>query len=313
MTEPRTNQPYSQKRVLVTGVTGFVGQHLLPKLQNLGADVAVLTRKKTTILDKTQVFVGNIRDRVFVENTLEQWQPQVIFHLAGTRERNLSQDAFEQSIEVNVLGTMRLFFAGMRTGTLERVVMMGTGEEYGKNPPPFSEDMREAPVSAYSLSKQSATQLSQLMARSLGLSVCILRPSVAYGPGQNADMFLPALIQTLLKKEYFAMTMGEQTRDYIYVSDLVDAITLAGLAKMSDGEIINIASGQAVQIRDVAKLVENIIGVSDMIKFGALDYRVGEAMNYQLDITKAQNLLAWTAQTSMEDGLRRTINWYAKQ
>jgi nucleoside-diphosphate-sugar epimerase len=301
---------YRGKRVLVSGATGFVGQHLLRALAALSADVAVLTRGPDLVGNAQRTFVGRLADKDFVRAAVEEWTPQVIFHLASARERNLTRDAFDTTIEANLLGTLNLLYAAHGQAQLERVVVLGTGEEYGRNSTPFIESMREAPISAYSFSKQCASQLSQLMHSSFGLPVVVLRPSVAYGPGQNSDMFLPALIQSLLRGEEFKMTLGEQTRDYVYVDDLVDALLRSGDCANLDGEIINIGSGQATRIADLVGRVEAQLRCSGLVRRGALPYRTGEPMEYLLDVSKARQLLHWTPQTSLDDGLRHTINWY---
>jgi UDP-glucose 4-epimerase len=173
--------------------------------------------------------------------------------------------------------------------------------------------MREAPVSAYSFSKQCATHLSQMMHASFGLPVVVVRPSLAYGPGQHSDMFLPALIDSLLRGAPFAMTRGEQTRDYVYVGDLVEALLRAGVGPGIDGEIINIGSGQATRIADLVQRVEALLDAPGLVQLGVLDYRTGEAMAYSFDVGKAHSALGWLPQTSIDDGLRSTIAWLRAQ
>lgn len=301
---------YCGKRVLVTGATGFVGSHLLATLKVSGAEVTVVTRKAFYSSHVHRVSVGNIVDKNFIQQVIHECTPNIIFHLAGARDRTLDRDAFDHSMEVNLTGTLNLLFASIDAPRLERIVILGTGEEYGRNPAPFLEIMRESPISAYSFSKQCATHLSQLMHASFGVPVVILRPAVVYGPSQQSDMFLPALIQTLLRGEAFPMTQGDQTRDYIYVVDLVDALLLAGTRLNVDGEVINIASGRAIKIKQLVDCVEALLGGVQLAKRGALNYRTGESMDYWLDITKARQLLDWFPRTSLMEGLQQTITHF---
>jgi nucleoside-diphosphate-sugar epimerase len=301
---------YCGKRVLVTGAAGFIGRHLLDALGSLEAEVAIVAREGCYSLKSQRTFVGDMRDQDFVRQTIQDWMPSFIFHLAGVRERVLTREAFSLAIEVNLIGALNLFFAALDVPSLKRIVILGTAEEYGGNETPFAESMREAPISAYSFSKQCATHLSQLMHCSFGLPVVILRPSVAYGPAQRDDMFLSALIQTLLRGEEFPMTPGEQTRDYVYVLDLVDALLRAGYSPDVEGEIINIGSGEPIQIAQLVDRVEGLLGCAGLVRRGALQYRTGEPMEYWLDISKAKQLLGWMPQTSLDDGLRSTVGWY---
>lgn len=142
------------------------------------------------------------------------------------------------------------------------------------------------------------------------LPVTVLRPSVAYGPGQREDMFLPALICALLRGEPFPMTAGEQTRDFIYISDLVEALGLAGLDDATNGEVINIGGGSAIRITDLVDKVELMTQSHGMARRGAVDYRPGEAMRYLLDISKSARLLGWYPSTPLEQGLQQTVDWY---
>lgn len=305
---------YRNRRVLITGASGFIGQHLASRLTEISADYAVIVRDSSTAIRfGGRTFNGDVRDRRFLGNVFSVWRPQVVFHLAGSRNRGLSAQAFEEAIDVNLIGTLRLLFGALECGVVENIVLMGTGEEYGRGTVPFQESAREEPVSAYSHSKHSATGLAQLMARSMGMPVRILRPSVAYGPGQHSDIFLPALINSLLSIQPFSMSNGLQTRDYIYIDDVVDALLLAGICPGSQGEIINIGSGEAVQINELVGKVESILGTTGLVRRGALPYRTGEIMDYSFDVSKAESVLGWSAKTSLTEGLIETVNWYLEQ
>lgn len=298
---------YSGQRVLVTGAAGFVGSHLVPTLSSQGADVAVLVRGEAKA---NASFVGDLRDAKFVDEAMSTWQPDVVFHLAAKRLRSLDTTYMREAIDVNVGGTLNLLSAAGKLSRQPRVVSLGTGEEYGDAPSPYREDQRELPVTGYSLTKLSATQLCQMLARTSGLAVCVVRPSVVYGPGQGVDMFLPALTRALLRRERFAMTAGEQTRDYAFVGDLVEALLRAGTADMVAGEVINIGSGVATRIATLADIVEAMTGAVGYTDRGAVSYRPAELMTYSMDITKAERLLGWRPTTTLERGLEQTIAWY---
>ncbi len=309
----RLDRAWGGRRVLVTGGAGFIGRHLVHALLAAGAQVDLVLRQRWSGSECHGTYIGDLREASFIAGVVANSQPDVVFHLAASRARSLSPEAFVQTIGNNLIGSLNRLEAWSHTQGLERVVMLGTAEEYGRSPVPFREDARESPVSAYSLSKLGTTHLAQMMAHTQGLPVAVLRPSVAYGPGQREDMFLPAIVCALLRRESFAMTAGEQTRDLIFIDDLVEALGKAGLCKAAEGEVINIGSGCATMIADLVDMVESMTQSAGLVQRGAIAYRPGEAMQYQLEVSKAARLLDWRPQTSLVQGLQQTIDWYRAQ
>jgi len=208
------------------------------------------------------------------------------------------------------MGSLNLFSAATKLTKLRAIVTAGTAEEYGQNEAPFDEYMRESPVSAYSFSKTCVTHLCEVFYAIHKLPCITVRPALAYGPGQNFDMFLPALINTLLKNEQFPMTLGQQTRDYSYISDLVDAFIRAALNGDTRGQIYNVGSGKPVKISEIALLVEKILDKKKLVQLGKINYRSAEIMNYVVDYSKANEKLGWLPKVSLEEGLKRTIAFY---
>lgn len=303
---------YRDRRVLVTGATGFVGHHLVGALQRQGARLALLTQRPPQGMADAVVLVGDIRDAEWLQSRVADWQPEVVFHLAATRARQLTSQAFAQAVNVNIEGTLNLFDAVRGSQCLRRIVLVGSAEEYGRGQAPFAESAREAPVNAYSFSKVAATHLAQVFASQLQMPTVVLRPTVVYGPGQQEDMFIPGLIRSLLHGADFAMTQGQQTRDFLHVQDLVGAMLLAGTAACAPGAVINVGAGRAVPINAVVAIVERLLQSSGRVLRGTLPYRPGEIMDYAVDIGRARDLLGWLPAVSLEEGLRQTIDWYAR-
>jgi nucleoside-diphosphate-sugar epimerase len=298
------------KRVLVTGGSGFIGGHLVSRLAEHCGHVAVISRHKQDPGQGVAVLVGDLRDGRFVRRALTETRPEIIFHLAAFKERRQDPEAFATALEVNAQGSLNLLLAAQALSSLEAIVAVGTADEYGCIPAPFVEDARERPMNAYALSKQYVTHLCELFHAAHGLPVTVLRPTLAYGPGQGAEMFVPALIGALLEGKTFPMTSGEQTRDYVFVSDVVDALIRAASSHEALGSVINIGSGRPVRIADLARKVERMVGASGQVLIGALPYRQGETMDYFVDATRAASLLGWTPGVSLEEGLRTTIDWF---
>ncbi len=301
---------FRDRKVLVTGADGFIGQHLVQKLLEQSARVSVLSRREGKPRLPVKKYMADLKDPFGVESCVLMADPEFIFHLAAQKTRSPKLADFENAIQENLMGSLHLFAAMKGLEGLESAVVVGTAEEYGNTSSPFREKEREAPVSSYSYSKLCITQLCQALYALQGMPLTVIRPSLAYGPGQPGDMFLPALIRSLAEDKPFAMSLGEQTRDYIYIDDLVEALLRAAQTQGLGGEIINVGSSIPLRISDLALKTEKMMAKKDMIRLGAISYRAGEIMDYFVDNTKARELLSWEPRVGIEEGLRRTIAYY---
>lgn len=305
------------KVVLVTGASGFIGSHLTRRLLEEGAEVHVLLRKDTNlfriqdIVNKLKVWYGDLSDYSAICPCIRNSRPQIVFHLAALRNVKREPELIEAMIDINIKGTLNLLRAAIKEKmTLECFVNTGSSEEYGNGPVPFDEDQREMPVSPYSASKVAATYFCQMIHKSMGLPIITLRPFLIYGPNQDTDMFIPSLIRHCIEARDFPMTDGNQTRDFNYIDDVVEAYLLAAGRPEAAGEVINIGNGIEYRVRDVAEKIVDIMGNPIKLLIGALSKRPGEAVHFFCNNEKARKLLEWTPKISLNDGLERTISWY---
>ena len=303
-----------EKRVLVTCAGGFVGSHLCRALHAQGIHQVVGLGRSRSVHEQhfAEQHVVDIADRVWVRQLVQDVRPDLVVHLAASKNRGFDLADYRAGYETNLFGSLNLIEACQGLPTLTRFVFLGAWDEYGELAVPFDESSRELPVSAYGVSKLAATQFLQALARVRGFPAVILRPSIAYGPGQGGDMFLAGLIKALVSGERFAMSQGEQTRDFVYIDDLINAILRALNAPAVQGRVINICSGVPVRIDAVARKVAHLVApeAQRLIDFGALDYRPGEGMNCWANNSLAAALLDWVPLVSLEDGLRQTIDHF---
>ena len=300
-----------EKIAFVTGGSGFIGTYLTRQLLKDNYKVIVFDLRFSNSFinefeDSVVRIVGDLQSEELI-NALLQYQPSHVFHLAGLKNRTNSPEEFMSSIEVNYKGTLNLFSALVDQKWLEHLVTMGTSEEYGSAQPPFSEETREMPNSAYGLSKLSATRLALLYHTQFNLPVTSLRPSIAYGPNQGSEVFIPALIKTLRSGDKFSMTSGDQLRDFIYIDDLINAIILAAENEKVIGKILNIAYGKSEKLSDVAKYIARELNKEENLLLGAIPYRKFEIMNYSVTIAKARTLLNWEPKISIYEGVKKMI------
>lgn len=308
---------FSGKRVLITGGCGFIGSHLVRHLAGLGADVKVLQeegRPCTRLEKEKRVAVArcDLSKAAAVEEVVEKFRPHYIFSLAAKILRGVNSDFLPELFDTHVKNLAHVLSAAEKDKELIRLVHVGTIDEYGKISAPFREDARENPQNPYAVTKLMGTRLVQHTAQSGTVPAVVVRLALTYGPGQRDGMFVPDFVRSCMEKKNFPMTQGEQTRDFLFVADAVDGLVAAAATEGIVGEIINIGSGQQIQLKEAAERINALAGNPIEVQYGAIPYRADENMEYWLDTKKAQKLLNWNPQTSLSEGLRATIVWYKK-
>ncbi|MFQ5963104.1 MAG: NAD-dependent epimerase/dehydratase family protein [Candidatus Scalinduaceae bacterium] len=300
----------------VTGATGFIGSHLTRRLVHEGAEVSIIARPNSKtfriddILDKIRIYRLDLIDFNLVKQAVKDTKPQKVFHLAGHTNVERGFKTANDSVK-DVQYTVNLL-RSLQDIAHDCFIYTGTCEEYGDNPAPFREDQNPNPVSAYSASRVASTAYCQMFHKTLGCPIIILRPFFTYGPYQKASRFISNVILSGLKGEVLNMTWGEQTREFNYVSDIVDGFIKASVNKEAIGEIINIGNGIEFTLKEMVEKVSAIMGNRLKVKYGALPYRPGETWHFYCDNTKAKRLLNWEPKMDLETGLRMTIDWYTK-
>ncbi len=303
------------EKILVTGGAGFIGQHLLRALVEAGHHPAALTRNA----GKLEKLAPDLRAQVrwleldllsyeTVHKLISAEKPSHIFHLAGTRGVGNAVGANDSCDEINVRATGHLL-ESLKGAGVERVVMTGSADEYGRQSGQLSESQPLQPVSAYGISKAVATGLARMLYETENFPVVTLRPFTVYGPQQPRRMFVAEAIECAVSGVPFRMSEGVQKRDLVYVDDVVRALMLAASAPEVEGKIINIGSGCARRLLDVARLIWSLSESRAPLLIGERPATPDETHDTWADITLAQKLLNWKPRTSLEDGLRATIEW----
>jgi UDP-glucose 4-epimerase len=303
----------SQEHVLVTGAEGFVGRHLCRALYAAGYKLSCVGRGAG--MGVGDHYSLDLLNDIAANNLISELKPNYVVHLAGIKIRDADLDSFRSNYDINVRCAWNTIDACLALPNFKRFIFFGSGDEYGCVASPYKEAGIAAPISAYGLSKLTTTQILGTLFRRDGFPSVVLRPSVIYGAGQGLDMFIPTLINAILAGRSFNMTRGAQFRDFVYVTDVVDAVIRAIKAEKGvDGEVINIGAGQSHTIRSVVGIILSELSCSqvDLIKFGSLPYRTCEVMNYAMSIERATKLLNWRPEVGLLAGLRSTIKYYSQ-
>ena len=304
-------------RVLITGATGFIGSHLAERLVAEGAEVTLAIEPRASkanvasILDKVRICEVDLRDGETIQHLTREFQPSKVYHLAAVGVTEPGIDP-RLTVQVNVMGTLNLLDALNETDC-DCFVNTGTCYEYGHNIPPMHEDQMVDPINAYAASKSAAWLFCNMYHRTRGYPIVTVRPFTVYGPRQSERALIPQTILSALRGEDFAMTGGEQTRDFTYVDDVVEGYIRAALSEKAIGQTINLGAGEERPIKDAALKLLELMGNPVKPLIGELPYRPGDIRRLYADSSKARELLGWRPQTGLEDGLRKTIEWYTEQ
>ena len=301
----------NSKTALVTGGAGFIGSHLVDRLLEDGYRVVVvdnLSTGKLKNLNTSAIFHHmDITDPAMTE-MFQREQPDLVFHLAAQASVSLStQDPF-RTCEINVLGTVRLLEAARRCGVEKFIFASSGGSLYGDpEVNPCGEDHPIAPVSPYGLSKYQGELQIELYRRLHMLRYTALRYGNVFGPRQDPQgeagviaIFSQAMLE---KRQPRIFGDGEQSRDFVYVDDVVEA----NMSAISGGDsmALNIGAGQGTSINAVYSLLQGITGHQWPAETGPA--RPGDVYRIYLDCSKAARELDWKPQATLEEGLIRTV------
>ncbi len=304
--------------MLVTGCAGFIGSHLTERLLKKGHKVVGIDnfsdyysrkQKERNIADfienKNFRFIEEDILKVDIENIMEG--VDVVFHQAAQPGVRLSWgENFEVYTRNNVNATQRLLEA-CKGKQIKGFIYASSSSVYGDvQTMPIREDVTPKPVSPYGVSKLASENLCYLYHKNFGIPVTSLRYFTVYGPRQRPDMAFHRFIRAILKGEEMTLFgTGEQTRDFTYVSDIVEANILAMKSNLS-GETFNIGGGSRISVNETISIIEHIIGKKAKIRHK--ESQRGDMKHTAADITKAMGI-GYKPQVGIERGLEEQIRW----
>ncbi len=316
---------WKQRRVFVTGCTGILGSWLTLALLDAGAEVVGLIRDRVPLsnlnltgADKRIIAVdGDICDGALIARVLNEYEIEVVFHLAAQPLVRLANRAPVGTFEINVRGTWLLLDACRVSPTVKRIVVASSDKAYGdQDVLPYTEDAPLQGRHPYDVSKSCADLITQAYARTYHLPVAVTRCGNIYGGGDlNWDRIVPGTIRSVLRGESPVIRSdGSPLRDYLFVDDIVNGY-LRLAERLDDtalyGQGFNFGMDDPRSALDMAR---SIIAMSDHpeLQPTVLNQASNEIGQQYLSSAKAHQVLGWSAQYSIEAGLQRTLDWYRK-
>jgi nucleoside-diphosphate-sugar epimerase len=282
------------RRVLVTGASGFIGSHCVRVLNARDFEVHAPTRAQLNLMDVSQA-----------EALIKSLRPTHLLHLAWYVEPGLYWTSPENLKWLEASSALLRLFA-LHGG--ERVVVAGTCAEYdwSQKMPLVERGSNLSPASPYGKAKDMLRQFLERLSGETTISAAWGRLFHLYGPGEHPKRLVPYVIQSLLKNERARCTEGKPVRDFLCVLDVANAY-VSLLESKVEGPV-NIASGIPVAIRDVIRTIGDLLGRAELIDFGALPQPEGEAPQVFADVTRLHNEVGWTRKYDLRQGLELTID-----
>lgn len=302
-------------RLLVVGGSGFIGRHVVNAAIGRGWRVTSLSLSGRMVDESQNVNVrrvaADMTDLTALRGALDGEGFEYVVNCGGYIDHAPLGKGGRKVAEAHFEGVVNLVTVLARS-TLRGFVSIGSSDEYGDAPAPQRESRREAPISAYSCAKVACAHFLQMVYRTEDFPAATLRLFLTYGPGQDDRRFLPQIIRACVAGKPFPASEGHQLRDFCFVQDTVEAIFAALESPAARGEVINVASGKPVSIRQVIETVRELVGGGKPL-YGQVPYRRGENMELFADTTKAKSILNWEPKTALALGLKRTIEWVSGQ
>ncbi|OYC97466.1 NAD-dependent epimerase/dehydratase family protein [Microbacterium sp. Yaish 1] len=307
-------------RALVTGAAGFIGSTLAEKLHATGWTVTGLDNLSTYYDPKfKQRNIRSAGDAItrFVEADIRSAplddlvaDADVVFHLAGQPGvRKSWGDSFADYVDANISATQVLLESVHRSSSRPRVVYASSSSVYGDAEAyPTREDLEPRPRSPYGVTKLAAEHLCRLYAANHGLSTVSLRFFTVYGPRQRPDMAFTRFLSAALEGDPISVYgTGEQTRDFTFVDDIVEAVARAATAEVSPGSVYNVSGGGSHSVNDVLDVIEKLVNRPLDVRRSAP--AVGDVQRTSADTSAIARDLDWRASTDLTAGLAAQLEW----
>jgi UDP-glucose 4-epimerase len=300
-------------RCLVTGASGHLGSYLTRRLLDCGEEVSVLVRPGSDlwrlegVLNRVQLIRADFGDIEKASEAIYRQSPDTVFHCAWSGVTSDTRNRPEHMIQ-NVNAGLRLFQVAHAAGC-RCWVGIGSQAEYGRQTTILREDLVAKPDTAYGVAKFCLGKLLETLCEKSGVRYVWLRLLATYGPKDDLKHLIPSVIEKLLEGARPSLTAGEQHWDYLYIEDAAEAIQRVAGAPEVQG-IYNLASGEAPSVRSIVTLLRDMIDPSLTIGFGDIPYGPNGAFNLQADVTQLRKATGWSPHTSLESGLKRTLDWH---
>lgn len=313
-----TTQKAKNKKILVTGGSGFIGSEVVKQLSNSGASVIVYDNfssgKKEYVesFPRVKIIPGDLRNRPNVANAIKNCN--YVINLAALPFIPDSYHYPQEFFDINTNGTLNLIIEAIQSKKIKNFVQISTSEVYGTAKKiPMDENHPTSPHSTYAVSKLAADRAAFTLHKEHNFPVVIIRPFNSFGPNITQPYIIPEIImQVLGGKNTITLGNVDSARDFTYVSDTAYGIIKALFSEKAIGETINLSSRKSFKIKKIVHIISSITGRKTEILIDKKRFRPYDVNNLIGDNRKAKKILDWYPQISFEKGLEKTIQWISE-
>jgi nucleoside-diphosphate-sugar epimerase len=301
------------KKILLTGATGFIGSHIAAQMLKLG-HLVIATKRNNSNLHKCKEFSDQI---IWINTDDENWdtklaklKPEIVIHAAWEGVKSEDRNNWDLQM-ANFKFTTKFFNASIEAG-VKKIVSLGSQAEYGIFSERITEQYNPLPADAYGATKLHTCNYLRLLCQQKAIQWYWLRVFSVFGPGENDSWLLPQVMRSLRNGKAINLTKGEQKYDYMYINDFVrNLINIIDKNDSTSSGVYNFCSGTSIKLKDFLFQLANILDVSsDLLRFGTLPYRCQQSMNMEGDCSKFISTFGNLYATNIEQSLTETIDFY---
>ncbi len=305
------------KKLLLTGASGFIGQHLLKELARGDYEVHAVLLKGTSVKDTWALHVhhANINEHAKISAVVKKTSPDYVIHLAGASSVAKSFNNYESTMNSNYHSAVNLAEACRKEGSIRQFIFAGSSEEYGAAlkdaKQRITEDTLLKPASPYAISKAYADMYLQYLGSAYDFPFTVVRPFNTYGRKDSNSFFMEKTISHMLTNER-NINLGDPSlvRDWLYVDDHVSGYMKVIGNKAAMGQVIQLCTGKGHSIIETTELIASMTNFKGKISWNAVPKRPSEASIVIGDNSKAKKLLGWEPKYDLKQGLEKTIEFW---
>ena len=309
-----------EEKVLVTGGSGFIGSHLIPRLLDAGYDVYSLERYVTGryVLGghrPVKTLFGDLCDFFVIRKIIREIEPDIVIHLASISAVSYSYDHPNEVLEANFMGTVNLAESCLReVPHFKKFLFSGTSEEYGNQETfPVKETAELRPNSPYAVSKVAADKYLRYMHDAYNFPVTVLRNFNTYGRKDNTHFVVERTIAQMLTEKVVRLGDPTPVRDFLYVDDHVNSYLTCIRSEKAIGEVFNFCTGHGISIAELVDWIKGLTDFKGEVVWNTVPKRPLDIAKLVGDYSKAKKMLGWKPKYTLEKGLRLNMNFWREK